>query len=569
MASALVQENIKYEKSKGFMKSHVVKYKSQNPWNNSFYSIKSKNGLNELKLCLINSDLTNIDANCILNIHEYGAQNPKLDILFQKAGQIFKNEFDAKLKNNLVNLMNGFDVSFITLSGDLINCEYILNFVYIKKTYSQRNEIFQKAYDIYTKIVNMANISNIRTLAISLPFLNNEIDSCLKALIESTYRFSEIINNQSLKFIYVVSDRQEILKKFENFISNGFKTEYLASNFDDKKNFQKRSKNKATTMTSVLMNENDQNDKNSMLASSSKIKPQINLFENSIETPKIENDTKCDICKKCTLLLNPVTSVYNKYCGKDSTCAKCSSLPDGSSLNCYFCDVYIFLDKLAEYENLILNHDLIICSYDFCDLINEEKEIVKLTCGHRACNLVKSSSRLCTICGIHKLLDTLCLVKKINVNKIKWTRIKELKYVSKNDVTPVSDQDIFIINSSVQTKEYHEWNGVFDKSVQDNFYIMNFFVPDGQIESSDKKVNYHGFVKKVFLPKTVEGDLISKLIEDKFTQGSLLNLKTCESKVDDLVVDFICADLFKISKQDLIEALKDENYLDNLKTIVS
>lgn len=120
----------------------------------------------------------------------------------------------------------------------------------------------------------------------------------------------------------------------------------------------------------------------------------IELLVNSLEMN--------NVCACCYGNYSNKTNNLNKVCNLHSICEKCIKKLYLSGLQCKFCllnKLNIYLDKINK-VNLFDNHDLINCSYDFCDLkssssaftpvLSNEIPTIELTCGHVSCFSIRN-----------------------------------------------------------------------------------------------------------------------------------------------------------------------------------
>lgn len=320
----------------------------------------------------------------------------------------------------------------------MINCEFILNVIYKCKN-NQNNsekEIFLRTFEIYADMFESANKSKLKSLAVPLILIENERDISLKALTQAIIYLTESLdsNDQSLKNIYFVSEDDKVLKKFDNLTKNGFDLDYLIF-----KN-EKYETNKTVVLRKTKNFQNFYNicdicGKDSLLLSNflndefmencskfnrkckiCNIGKKIALFYKS-KSPA-NGDTFCiycvgdfidkikySICSSC-LRKTDRLQMKNKYCEKDLVCLKCNNLPENIK-NCYICEFFVLSQKFEE-KKIILDHDKISCCFDYCNLseINYEN-IHQLSCGHTSCSKIASMSKLCSLCAISRLLESL------------------------------------------------------------------------------------------------------------------------------------------------------------------
>lgn len=335
---------------------------------------------------------------------------------------------------------------FLTLSGDMINCEYILNFIFQTKNVIKTKEIFRELFESYISIFKTADELGLNSLAVPFVILDNELDISLKALMEAIIKNTEFYQNQQcLKYIYLISEYDTILEKFSNLATNGLNLEYIifkASNniktipknsqiisvknqnyhiLNKTKNFEDFYNVCDICSKKTLIISNFLDDY--FLKNCSKVNCQICsiaikislLFRkmNSYEkfcifcVGNFIYQIKYSTCSSCLRSIDKTKCQRNKYCNKDLICLKCNNLPENVSKNCYICEFFVFFENLEE-KKLILDHDKMSCCYDYCDLSTVEFEkIKKLSCGHTSCSKMIGNSNLCSICSVQRLLDHL------------------------------------------------------------------------------------------------------------------------------------------------------------------
>lgn len=346
----------------------------------------------------------------------------------------------------------------MSLSGDMINCEYILNLIYKCKNFPEdvkEKEIFKMIFEIYTNIFETANRSSIKSLAVPFIEIENEQEISLKALIEAIIYITELFDNkdQSLKYLYLISEDEKILTKFDNLATNGFNLEFIIyktptqnqkpkSEILPVKNSQNNEMDKMVYLKKTKNFEDFYNQcgicgKNSLLLSNfldedflkncSKFKRNCKICSTAKNTANffhknnsIKSDTFCiycagdfidklkySLCSSCLRNIDKAKSVRNKYCNKDMVCYKCDGLPENTGKNCYLCEFYVFFQKLEE-KKMILDHDLISCCFDYCTLSEVKHEnIYKLSCGHTSCAKISNMSKLCSLCAVNRLIENL------------------------------------------------------------------------------------------------------------------------------------------------------------------
>lgn len=333
----------------------------------------------------------------------------------------------------------------MTLSGEMVNCEYILNFIYKAKNNSAK-EIFKTLFESYISIFKLASRSGLKSLAVPLIILENELDVSLKALMEAIIQITEYNDNEPyLKYLYFISENDTVLDKFNYLTTNGFNPEYIILKTTKNikpipknnpmipvkdQNYQILSKtknfenlfnvcdicSKKSLLISNFLDENflkncpKHNCKICSIATKISILFQnINAFEKFCIfcVGNLIDKLKYSTCSSCLRNIGQTKCKKNKYCNKDLICSRCDNSPVNTSKNCYICEFFVFFQKLEE-KKLILDHDIMTCCYDYCDLSTFEFEnIKKLSCGHTSCSKMIFNSKLCSICSIQRLLEQL------------------------------------------------------------------------------------------------------------------------------------------------------------------
>lgn len=219
---------------------------------------------------------------------------------------------------------------------------------------------------------------------------------------------------------------------------------------------------------------------------------------------KDKNFAFCDICslnvilksniRFCSSCLRPISNEdknLNKSCSKDVVCKKCFGLPLNILPFCFNCNLLSFIAELRTFDDFLMNHEKMLCSYDFCNLeILAYDERVKLNCGHVACSLVKKNSNTCSICSLKKLL-----AEYANKNEFKLIELAPMQR-AQNKMLKIEDlitddesgeeisenvKNIFFGKEKVN-KPYYD-RVILDEVVSGlgcQILELKFFIPDGQ-----------------------------------------------------------------------------------------
>ncbi|RMZ94789.1 hypothetical protein BpHYR1_052811 [Brachionus plicatilis] len=303
-------DNLSFQKSNGWMESKsIFNYQSRKSLNSNYFTYQSKKGNKSISFCLVKGDILDLDVSCLVHFYQHG-KIPNNSI-FRKAGRFYENDFNSKLLNNLSNLSKNKHSLFMSLSGDMINCEYILNLIYKCKNFPEdvkEKEIFKMIFEIYTNIFETANRSSIKSLAVPFIEIENEKEISLKALIEAIICITELFDNkdQSLKYLYLISEDEKILTKFDNLATNGFNLEFIIYKTPTQNQKQK---------SEILPVKNSQNNEMDKMVYLKKTKNFEDFYN------------KCGICGKNSLLLsNFLDEDFLKNCSKfKRNCKICST----------------------------------------------------------------------------------------------------------------------------------------------------------------------------------------------------------------------------------------------------
>lgn len=419
-------------------------------------------------------------------------------------------------------------------------------------------ETYFQIYNIYVNLFKYASNLGIDSLAITFLGITDEFEFGMVALYEALNELL-LREKGKLTKIYLAALDREALVVFKDYLENGYDKSilelvYVDANENESKIFPSEQGNSGKMQNteyeekSSLLNNNVDvmvekncvmcNGRELLITKSNIINftylkecrdSKINLYGmNSSkkcapcqiihELAQIyfchfdQNDRESIICLKCCIqnFVNSLKKLYcssclrdvqgklnlNKFCSLHHVCDKCTNITlKFAPINCFFCILYEFYEKISVNlnltpNNLSINHHKINCARDFCQLDFSENgsQITKLNaCGHAACKK-KDSNSLCSFCSTFKIFELMKKYYGIKTNEINYAKIEEDVRKTRDLTNKKSFQSHY---ENVQNKlKVNQTNAVQNKNLtllNDDRDDKNDYLTDDDVDEDDEE----------------------------------------------------------------------------------
>lgn len=429
--------------------------------------------------------------------------------------------------------------------------KFLLN-VFIKDNGSQSQ--IKKALENIFKYSNEV----MKTKEIALNFLNlaNELELELSIMIETIKKYFSETTKFNTKKIIIVNLDSEALFELKNCLTSGYgesvfnkinndsEIESLGINADIADTYFASDRCSKCNSNENLINKSEMNNKdifNKCRNNKNRLNCEACWIVNRVAEINFNhlNKNSACICLKCAaksiienLKLSFCSCCFrnfkldiknlNDLCKNHAVCKRCiSTTPKLKSYHCYLCTFSRFIAQfsLVVRNGLFDNHDMLNCSFDYCDLfssqpnkseLNElEVPFCKLNCNHYTCmhkdkRASHSSFNYCSYCNIHKLFNDYSAKKSLNIVEIPnftplASQILSSVPVKKTvtTTTALGNPNISVPTNPVITKEPnnnnnsnqgHVFNGLIQvKNLDESLpgyedfktISLNIFVPNG------------------------------------------------------------------------------------------